>query len=125
MEKISQDKRCHSNKFNSVTELDILLRKSGYGYKGHIKYDLGNQPPDAHREVAKYQAAHDRKRVVEHIRRVERRELEPVDHKLCKQKLNKKRHSRFFVNIKKAQPFGQRRYVLDTVIPKRREDQRQ
>ena len=60
IEESGQHEQADPHELEGVPQLVASLGKIGDGDKGHIEDDLGDQPPDAYREISQNQAAHDR-----------------------------------------------------------------
>lgn len=59
-----EQKQEYAQKLYGVPKLVAALGEVCYGYKRHIEYHLGDQPPDANGKISKDKTAHHRERIV-------------------------------------------------------------
>ena len=96
-----------------------MLGIVGHCHKGHIHQHLRHQPPGLHREVAQYQRTQHTERVAQHVRCVQRRDLQYVNDQLHQQQLHDQRHIVFVLYQKETQVLVQRIRVLHQQVPQR------
>ena len=99
-----------------------MLGVVGDGDERHIHQHLRHQPPRLHGEIPQNQRAQHTERVAQHVRRVQRRDLQHVDDKLHQQQLEDQRHVVFVLHQQEPQALVEPVRLLHQQIPQGRDE---